>query len=62
LKYLKIICNKPTSAQCHDEIKKIHPNVISIYHEPNNHILYFKDDYDENGHVIGKEVFLKKLI
>lgn len=55
MKILKINCpitdGITDSGKCHDDLKISNPNMISVLHEPNNHILIMKDDYDNNGHV-----------
>ena len=45
---LKITCD---GKDCHGQLSALHPTVVSVYHEPNNHILIFKKDYDKDGHV-----------
>tara|TARA_Y100001951_G_C11177371_1_gene203880 strand:- start:67 stop:234 length:168 start_codon:yes stop_codon:yes gene_type:complete len=35
--------------KCTVDIRKEFPSVISIVHSKPEHILYFKEDYDQNG-------------
>lgn len=51
MKVLDIVCDELEADSCHEIIKETDPNVISIVHEPHNHILIFSNDYDSNGHV-----------
>ena len=48
---LKITCTPKSESSCHESIKLSHPNVLSILHEPNNHIIIENTDYDNDGHV-----------
>ena len=50
MKVLKITCNDK-SELCHAEVVKTNPNMVSMVHYPNNHILIDAIDYDNNGHV-----------
>lgn len=52
MKILKITCTDKQTDQCSKDIYKTHPTVISILHEPNNHLLIEKDDYTKQGHVL----------
>ena len=50
MKIHKITCNDTN--KCHDDLKLLFPNVISISHLENNHIIIESNDYDVNGHVL----------
>lgn len=49
MKVLKINCR--TKESCHDDVKAIYPSMISLVHDPNNHLVIFASDYDKDGHV-----------
>ncbi len=49
MKILKIICDE--GEVCHEEMKILAPLVVSILHIPNNHIVLFADDYNDDGSV-----------
>ena len=49
MKVLKITCSK--NEDCHANLISANPNMVSIVHFPNNHILIDKQDYDNKGHV-----------
>ena len=39
------------SKKCHAEVVKLEPLMITLGHEPNNHVLFFRGDYDDKGQV-----------
>ena len=46
----KVSCiGKPN--ECHAELIKTNPNLVSVIHNPNDHILIMKNDYNEKGEV-----------
>ena len=49
MKVLKITC--VNSDDCHATVKAIEPLVLSVLHEPNNHVLLFPLDYTDKGNV-----------
>tara|TARA_R100001086_G_C11801643_1_gene248995 strand:+ start:753 stop:1061 length:309 start_codon:yes stop_codon:yes gene_type:complete len=52
----KISCVTPRI--CHDELKKIHKDLMTISHIQNNHIITFPKDYDDKGN-LDKKIHLK---
>jgi hypothetical protein len=48
---VKTSCTDETAAQCYDSLKLTNPNMVSLVHFPNNHIVIDKLDYDDKGHV-----------
>ena len=51
-----VIDGKIDSNKCHDDLKLANPNLLSILHEPNNHLLIDDIDYDNKGHVKGANI------
>jgi len=49
MKVLKITCADTTT--CHEQAALSNPNMVSMLHHPNNHILIMKADYTDKGHV-----------
>lgn len=47
MKIIKITC--PDSDICMSQIKAKYPQVTSVSHIPNNHIVTFPEDYDNKG-------------
>ena len=48
---VKTKCSDNNIVNCTDNIKKLHKDVISIYHTQNEHLCFTKKDYDNKGHV-----------
>ena len=46
-----IVCEVDKPNECHQEIKLLYPNIISILHHPDNHIIFEGGDYDTKGSV-----------
>ena len=46
---LDIACTNPS--ECHDQIKEKVPNVVSISHINNNHIVTIDKDHDSKGNI-----------
>jgi hypothetical protein len=50
LKVLNITCNGETTT-CHDSHRAEYPQMVSMLHQPNNHILIMKGDYNSKGSI-----------
>ena len=48
---MKITCIGLEVDQCQSQLTLTNPNLVSVLHIPNNHILIMKDDYDLKGAV-----------
>lgn len=48
---VKTKCTNNEIGKCTDNIKKLHKDVISIFHTQNEHLCFTQKDYDSNGHV-----------
>ena len=46
---------------CHEAVKLRHPTVISVAHFPDNHLVFFRSDYDNKGQVMKSQVAVKEL-
>jgi len=51
LRLFNLTCQELQEAKCHNIISSRLQDVISVSHIPNNHIVLFNTDYDENGHI-----------
>ena len=40
-----------STEECHAEAITNNPNLVSMLHEKDNHILIMKEDYDNEGHI-----------
>ncbi len=52
MKRIKITCSSP-AYKCHKILEQNNPELLSVLHEQNNHLLIMKQDYDKDGHVKG---------
>ena len=48
---VKTKCTDEKIGNCSEKIRKLHKDVISIFHTQNEHLCFTKKDYDQNGHV-----------
>jgi hypothetical protein len=61
MKVMKVSCTVDTLESCHNSIKLIDSSLITIVHEPNNHLLIFASDYDQDGHVKANSMPIEEL-
>ncbi len=52
MKVMKVTCGTGTMAECHDLLLQTNPNMISVLHNPDDHVLIMKEDYNKDGHVL----------
>jgi hypothetical protein len=45
---------KDSASNCHTALALTNPNLVSVLHHANNHILIFKDNYNFKGSVMKK--------
>jgi hypothetical protein len=57
---IKFSCADKTPEECHKEVLLTYPNMVSMVHSPNNHMIIEKEDYDNKGHV-KKEKYTKEI-
>jgi hypothetical protein len=60
MKISNIVCTDINA--CFTNVVCQDPNVISIHHEKNNHILYYLSDYDKDGNMITDSLDVETIL